>query len=181
MTEQGEFGQTFKALLPLSASPSEMLTPPSPTPSCMIFFSPMKPEIYVHKIPSTWKSYFTWINVFSGPFPVNHPLYLGLCLGGHALHWPTPQGAFKWVRNRIVFEKTTNVMPFSNLASYLTPQRKMSFVEKSGWFLANSASSIAVMISLFFWLFLYQVSSQSPHNQPSLPFPSLIIIISITF
>ena len=39
------------------------------------------------------------------------------------------------------------------------PQRQMSIVEKIGWFLANSASSIAVMISLFFWLFLYKVSS----------------------
>ena len=34
----------------------------------------------------------------------------------------------------------------------------MSFVEKTGWFLANAASSIAIMISLFFWLFLYQVT-----------------------
>ena len=50
-----------------------------------------------------------------------------------------------------------NNKPSSNMLSPL-PKRKMSIVEKIGWFLANSASSIAVMISLFFWLFLYQVS-----------------------
>jgi len=41
---------------------------------------------------------------------------------------------------------------------------KMSFVEKSGWFLANSASSIAIMISLFFWIFLFQYEEKNSYG-----------------
>ena len=83
------------------------LTQPRPT---MRDFS-LVPEIYVHNLPSTYKGYFTRIKVFSGSFPLNPPLHLGLCPGGHALRRPASHGAFKWVREGINFEKTTNFMP----------------------------------------------------------------------
>ena len=31
----------------------------------------------------------------------------------------------------------------------------MSFLEKTSWFLANASSSVALMITVFFWFFLY--------------------------
>jgi len=67
----------------------------------------------------------------------------------------TNQGLFLLIVH-FTFDFILTTMLYIDQRYRVPSKKKMSFVEKTGWFLANAASSIAIMISLFFWLFLYQ-------------------------
>jgi len=69
---------------------------------------------------------------------------------------------------------TTGVFMQQRCGQTISTYGDMSVLEKTSWFLANASSSVALMITIFFWLFLY-----SDENSYSNTFLHLINSVSV--